>query len=82
MSEDFISEMSAEAELRFGRKLTANEAAEKFALHDMDARVYHLKNLRTSDDPMTTTEARAASERLVIERALRKTHERLRRIGR
>lgn len=78
---DFIEEMQHEAELRFGRKYTANEAAEEFALLDLNGRVQHLKNLKRSDDPLTTTEARVASERLVIERALRNTHERLRRIG-
>jgi hypothetical protein len=84
MSEDrdFIDEMQHEAELRFGGKLTAREAAEKFAGHDLEGRIQHLKNLRRSDDPLTTTEMRSEVERRNIERALRSTHERLRKIGR
>jgi hypothetical protein len=83
MSEkDFIDEMNEEAELRFGRRLTAREAAEKFAQHDLEGRVQHLKNLHRLDDHLTLNEGKAAAERLVVERALRSTHEKLRRIGR
>jgi hypothetical protein len=79
---DFIDEMQHEAELRFGGKLTAKEAAEKFAGHDLEGRIQHLKNLRRSDDPLTTSEMRGEVERRVIERALRGVHERLRKINR
>jgi hypothetical protein len=82
MEKDLIDEMQEEAELRFGHRLTAREAAERFAQHDADARIFHLKNLKRSDDPLTTTEMRSEVERRVVERALRSTHERLRKIGR
>jgi hypothetical protein len=78
---DFIDEMQEEAELRFGGKLTAGDAAAQFALHDREMRIYHLKNLKRSDDDLTTTEMRAEAQRRVIERALRSTHQKLMRIN-
>jgi hypothetical protein len=80
--DDMIDAMQNEAELKFGHRLTAKEAAEWFSFHDAESRVQHLKTLKRYDTPLTTHGAKAAAERLLIERALRNTHERLRRIGR
>lgn len=80
--DDMIDSMQIEAVERFGHRLTAQEAAEWFSHHDSESRIQHLKTLKRYDDPLTTTEARAASERLVIERALRRTHNDLMRVNR
>ena len=79
MSEDFIEEMQTEAKLRFGKELSPGEVAEKFAGHGLEARIHHLKNLKTSDSYSTPREA---AKRHVFERALRNTHEKLRSISR
>jgi hypothetical protein len=79
MSEnDFLDSMQEEAELRWGKRLTPQEAAEKFALHGMDARVQHLKNMRTPES-MTINQA---ADRHKYESAIRAMHEKLRRSGR
>jgi hypothetical protein len=78
MADDFIDEMQKEARLRFGRDLSPVEAAEKFAGHDLDARVFHLKNLNT-DDTLSIGEA---AKRLSYTRALNKTHAILSKVGR
>jgi len=80
MSEDrdFIEEQQAEAALRFGRELSPEECAAKFAGHDFEARIFHLKNLKTSDDLSLPD----AAERIGYERALRDTHDRLRKVDR
>lgn len=75
---DFIEEMQEEAQLRFGKELTPEECALKFAGHDLEGRVYHLKNLKTDD----LTSIRDAAKRLSYVRALNQTHEKLRRVGR
>jgi hypothetical protein len=75
---DYIEEAQEEARLRFGRELSPNELAEKFAGHDLDARIYHLKNL-TNNDEMTPREA---ARRMAYERVLKNTHEVLRKVGR
>jgi hypothetical protein len=76
---DFIEEMQAEAELRFGRELTPQEVAKKFAEHDFEARIHHLKHLRKDDEFPTPREAVKRSQYL---RALKSTHEHLRAINR
>jgi hypothetical protein len=75
---DYIDEMQKDAKERFQRELTPAEAAEKFALHNFEARIFHLKNIDTPK-AMTTREA---GDRLAMERALRRTHETLRKVGR
>jgi hypothetical protein len=79
MADDFIDEMQTEAKLRFGKTLSPSEVAEKFRLHGFEARIQHLKNLKTTDSYSTPREAAA---RHVYERALRATHDRLRKIDR
>lgn len=79
MADDFIDEMQSEAKLRFGKELSAGEVADEFAKHGFEARIQHLKNLKTADSYGTPREAAA---RHVFERALRITHDRLRRIDR
>lgn len=79
MANDFIDEMQTEAKLRFGKELSPSEVAEKFRLHDLEARIHHLKNLKTAESFATPREA---ATRHVFERALRSTHERLSRIDR
>jgi hypothetical protein len=75
---DYLEEMHEEAELRFGKRLSPSEAAEKFALHGADHRIHHLKRLRAPES-MTINEA---AERHPYESALRAVHERMRRLGR
>lgn len=78
IDKDYIDEVQAEARLRFGDELSPAELAEKFAGHDLDARVYHLKNLK-NDGELTPREA---ARRMAYERALKNTHEMLRKAGR
>jgi hypothetical protein len=79
MADDFINEMQTEAKLRFGRELAPAEVASKFAEHGFEARIFHLKHLKTADNFSTPREAAA---RHVYERALRATHDRLTKIDR
>ncbi|WP_262048466.1 hypothetical protein [Bradyrhizobium sp. Bra78] len=79
MSDDFISELQTEAKLRFGKELSPSEVANEFAKHDFEARIQHLKNLKTADSFGT---AREAAKRHAFERALHSTHHRLHRIDR
>jgi hypothetical protein len=78
MMTDFIEEMQKESQLRFGKELTAAEVATEFAKHDFEARIFHLKHLEKNDEP----HLRDAAKRHVLERALKDTHERLRKINR
>lgn len=78
MADDFIDEMQTEAKLRFGKELSPAEVADKFALHDFEARIQHLKNLKTDD----TMSLRGAAKRLTFERALKETHHHLRKADR
>jgi hypothetical protein len=80
MSEDkdYIEEAQEEAQLRLGKELSAAELAEKFAGHDFEARVYHMKRLK-SDEDMSVKDA---ARRLTYERALNSVHEKLRKINR
>jgi hypothetical protein len=77
---DFIEEMQKEAKLRFGKELSAAEVANEFAKHGFEARINHLKTLEDNDEPIV--HLRDAAKRQVFERALRDTHERLRKINR
>jgi hypothetical protein len=79
MADDYIDEMQREASVRFGKELSPSEVAAKFQEHDFEARIFHLKNLKTADNFGTPREA---AKRHVFERALRSTHDRLRRIDR
>jgi hypothetical protein len=79
MADDYIDELQREASLRFGKTLSPSEVAAKFQEHDFEARIHHLKNLKTEDSYGTPREAAA---RHVFERALRSTHENLRKINR
>jgi hypothetical protein len=75
---DFIEEMKLEWRERYKQELTPREAAHQFALHNIDARVNHLKQLKAPE----AMSPREASDRLVMERALRNAHDQLRNIGR
>ncbi|MDA9437256.1 hypothetical protein XH88_36925 [Bradyrhizobium sp. CCBAU 51627] len=66
--------MQTEAKLRFGKTLSPSEVATEFQKHDFEARIHHLKNLKTAD---SFTSPRDAAARHVYERALRATHYRL-----
>jgi hypothetical protein len=79
MADDFIDEMQTEAKLRFGKTLSPSEVAAKFQEHDFEARIQHLKNLKTAESFSTPREA---AKRHVFERVLRSTHESLRKIDR
>ncbi len=79
MADDFIEEMQTEAKLRFGREFSAGEVADKFQAHDFEARIHHLKNLKTADSFSTVREAARRHE---YESLLRKVHSRLRSINR
>ena len=79
MADDYIEEMQLEAKERFGKELSPSEVANEFAKHDFEARIHHLKNLKTADGFATPREA---AQRHVYERALRNTHVRLRKIDR
>jgi hypothetical protein len=79
MAEDFIEEMQTEAKLRFGKTLSPSEVAAEFSKHDFEARIQHLKNLKTAESYGTP---RQAAARHVYERALRSTHDRLKSISR
>jgi hypothetical protein len=69
-----------EAELRFGRRPTPEEAGREFALHGVDARVQHLKRLRDSTPKaMTLNEV---ADRHAYTKVFRGVHERLRKVGR
>jgi hypothetical protein len=76
---DYIEEMQTEAKLRFGRELSVGEVANEFAKHDIEARIQHLKNLKTPD---TFGTPREAAKRHVFEIVLRSTHDQLRKIDR
>ncbi|WP_339033614.1 hypothetical protein WHZ78_17590 [Bradyrhizobium symbiodeficiens] len=76
--EDYINGAQREAKLRFGRELSADELAEKFAGHGLNARVEHLKTLK-ADAELTIDEA---AKRYVYEGALRGMHEAMRKAGR
>jgi hypothetical protein len=75
---DVIEEMKTEWRLRYKRDLTPNELANQFALMPMETRIAHLKRVN-APQAMSTREA---GDRLAMERALHRTHETLRKVGR
>ncbi len=79
MADDFIDELQTEAKLRFGKTLSPSEVANEFQKHDFEARIHHLKNLKTAE---SFSSPREAAARHVFESALRRTHDRLRSIQR
>jgi CMP-N-acetylneuraminic acid synthetase len=78
-SRDYIEEAQQEAQLRWGKELSPEELATKFAGHNLEARVFHMKSLKHSEGDLTLTQA---ANRMEYESALRNTHEILRRAGR
>jgi hypothetical protein len=76
--DDVIEEMKTEWRLRYKRDLTSNELAERFALMPMETRIGLLKRLKTPE----AMSAREAGDRLAMERAVLRTHEKLRSVGR
>jgi hypothetical protein len=75
---EFLTAMQEEAKLRFGKELTPAEVAYQFSLHSNEARIAHLANTRAPES-MNVLEA---ARRHALERAVRVTHERLRKAGR
>jgi hypothetical protein len=74
---DMLEEMFEEAEIRYGKRPTAEEYAQNFSLHDAEARINLLKRL-DNDTPLNL---RAAAERHDYVGKMRRVHERLRKIG-
>ena len=74
---DFIDEMQEEAVHRWGHELTPAQAAHQFSLHGPEARIQHLKAIKTPE----TMNVLSAGRRFAMERAIRSTHERLRLAG-
>jgi hypothetical protein len=79
MADDFIDELQKEAKLRFGKELSPDEVGGEFSKHDFEARIQHLKNLKTADSFGTPREA---AKRYVFEKSLRDVHDYLREIER
>lgn len=76
---DTIDAMKKEYALRNnGADLTPARAAEQFALYNFESRVAHLRFIETPD----AMGVRETADRLAMERALKRTHETLRRVGR
>lgn len=76
--DDVIEEMKTEWQLRYKRDLTPNELANEFALMPMETRIGLLKRIKTP----TAMNAREAGDRLALERAIHRTHDTLRKVGR
>jgi len=80
---DYIEEAQHEARLRFGRELSPNELAEKFAGHDLDTRIIHLKTIRADgEDEISLSAAEKQLSRQQYVSALHHMHEELRKIDR
>jgi hypothetical protein len=76
---DTIDAMKKEFALRYsGAELTPARAAQEFALYPFETRVAHLRNIETP----AAMGVRETADRLAMERALRRTHETLRKVGR
>jgi hypothetical protein len=75
---DVIEEMKAEWWLRYKRDLTPNELANQVALMPMETRIGLLKRLKAPE----AMSAREAGYRLAMERAMLRSHETLRKVGR
>jgi hypothetical protein len=78
MSDDMLSEMFEEAEIRYGRRPTSSEYAREFALHGVDARVNLLKRLE-KNAPLNLSEA---AERHDYISKMKEIHHALRKVGR
>jgi len=76
--DDVIEEMKTEWQLRYKRDLTPNELANRFALMPMETRIGLIKRIKTPP----AMNAREAGERLALERAIHRSHEKLRSVGR
>jgi hypothetical protein len=76
--DDVIEDMKTEWRLRYKRDLTPNELANEFALMPMETRIGHLKRMKAPEALST----REAGNRLAMERAMLRTHETLRKVGR
>jgi hypothetical protein len=76
---DFIDEAQQEADLRFGKELSADELAMEFAKHDFETRIHHLKTMRDDASELTIEQG---AKRHTYERALRNMHDRLRKVDR
>jgi hypothetical protein len=74
---DFVTEMQEEAVHRWGAELTPAQVAYQFSLHGPDARIQHLKAIKTPE----SMNVEQAGKRHALERAIRSTHERLRLAG-
>lgn len=57
---DYIEEAQHEARLRFGRELSPEELAVKFAGHDIETRIIHLKTIRHDDGELSLGQAEKA----------------------
>ena len=81
---DYIEEAQHEARLRFGTELSPEELAMKFAGHDFETRVHHLKTIRSDEEEgeISITKAEKALERAAHVTALHSMHERLRKVNR
>jgi hypothetical protein len=83
MAEDtrnFIEKTQSRSQGYNGRELTADEMATEFMKCDIDARVAALEELAADDRAYTST--REAAKAYEYRKALRDTHERLRKVGR
>lgn len=74
---DMLDEMFEESDLRHGRRLNAEEYAQQFALHGLEARVNLLKRL-DKDTPLNLSQA---SERHDYVSKMKRVHFRLSALG-
>ena len=76
---DTINTMKKEWALRYsGAELTPEQASHEFALMPFETRIMHLRGIETP----AAMSVRETADRLAMERALRRTHESLRKVGR
>jgi hypothetical protein len=76
---DIIDRMKKEFALRYGgADLTPERASHEFALMNFETRIAHLSNIETPE----AMNVRETADRLAMERALRRTHEKLQKVGR
>lgn len=76
---DVIEQIQSKAHGYHGKELTPAEMATEFAKFDISERVDALDRLNADSGPLTVSEA---SKRINFERALRNTHEMLRKVNR
>jgi hypothetical protein len=75
---DYIEEMRDEFRERYRRDMTPNDAANAFALHNFEARIQHLKRIKAPE----AMSVRETADRLAMERAIRRSHDTLQKVGR